>query len=159
MAILRLIHIVGAVFWAGGVMMIGWFISPSARRTGPAAGPFMQSLLKSRVADVMVTAGVVTVLAGGWLLGIRGIALNAWQGWALLTGAAAGVAALLFGIIRQRPTAARIQQLGAALQASGSPPTAEQTSELAMLQIRMGRYANLLAGLMVVAVAGMALGG
>ncbi len=141
-------------------MLMGWFIAPSAKRTGPAAGPFMQTLLRARVADYMFGAALVAVGAGLWLFfSTGGVRSGSWQGWALNLGALAGVAAILVGGIVQRPTGAKIQRLGAAAAAAGGPPTQEQASELGRLQARMGAAASTTALLVATAVVGMALGG
>lgn len=159
MLVLRLIHIVAGVFWAGSAMLMGWFIAPTAKAAGPAAGPFMQALLKKKVAVVLVSAGIVTVGAGIWLWALRRPAMDRWQDWALAIGALSAIVALAVGITLQRPTASKIQLFGAELASAGGPPTAEQGAEMGRLQARMGLFGSLMAILMVVAVAGMALGG
>ena len=157
---IRLLHIAAGVFWAGGAMLMGWFIAPSARKTGPAAGPFMQTLLRARVADYMFGAAVVAVGAGLWLFfATGGVRSGSWQGWALNLGALAGITAIVVGSTVQRPTAAKIQRLGGAVAAAGAPPTPEQAAELGQLQARMGAAASTTALLVAVAVVGMALGG
>ncbi len=159
MTVLRLIHIVAGGFWAGAVMLTGWFITPSAREAGPGAGPFMQALLKRRLPTIMIGTGVVTVTAGLWLWTVRQPAMDRWQGQALATGAVAAVIALIIGIGWQRPTANKVQALGAQIAATGAPPTPEQGAEMSGLQATMARYASILAYLLTVALAGMALGG
>jgi hypothetical protein len=157
---IRLLHIAAGVFWAGGAMLMGWFIAPSAKRTGPAAGPFMQTLLKARVADYMFGAAVVAVAAGLWLFfSTGGVRTGSLQGWALNLGALAGITAILVGGIVQRPTGAKIQQLGGAVAAAGGPPTQEQAADMGRLQARMGSAASTTALLVAIAVVGMALGG
>jgi hypothetical protein len=107
----------------------------------------------------MIGSGVVTVLAGLWLWAIRMPSLDRWQGWALAVGALSAVVALVIGIGWQRPTAKKVQVLGAAIAASGSPPTPEQGVEMGRLQARMAGYGSTLAYLLALALAGMALGG
>ena len=159
MTLLRLIHIVAGGFWAGAGILMGWFVAPSARSIGPAAGPFMQALLKRRITTVLLTAGSVTVAAGLWLWAIRQPAMGRWQDWALAIGAVSALAALTVGFGWQRPTGARIQVLGAQIMSAGSPPTTEQAAEMGTLQGKMGRYGSTIAYLFTVALAGMALGG
>jgi hypothetical protein len=156
---LRLIHIVAGGFWAGAAMLMGWFVAPAARDVGPAAGPFMQGLLKRNPADRMLAAGVVTVLAGLWLLFLQTPTFRRWQDYALAIGALSAVVALTVGLTRQRPTAKKIQNLGAAIAASGGPPTPEQGAEMAGLQGKLAGYGNVLAYLFALTLAGMALGG
>lgn len=159
MAILRLIHIVAGAFWAGAAMLMAWFIAPAAKAAGPGAGPFMQALLKRKIAVVLVSAGAVTVGAGIWLWALRRPSMDRWQDWALATGAIAAIVVLILGNFFQRPTVAKVQALGATLASAGAPPTAEQGAEMGRLQARMASLGSTIAILLVVAVAGMALGG
>jgi hypothetical protein len=157
--LLRLIHIVAGGFWAGAAILMGWFVAPAARSVGPAAGPFMQALLKRRTTTVLLTTGSVTVAAGLWLWAIRQPTMGRWQDWAMAIGALSAIAALTIGIVLQRPTGSRMQALGAQMMNAGAPPTAEQSAEMAELQARLGRYGLTLAYLFTAALAGMALGG
>ena len=159
MTLLRLIHILAGGFWAGAAILMGWFIGPAAQSVGPAAGPFMQALLRKRITTVLLTAGSVTVGAGLWLWAIRQPTMGRWQDWALAIGALSAISALTIGIGLQRPTAARVQALGAQIINAGAPPTSEQSAEMGRLQGKMGRYGSTLAYLFTVALAGMALGG
>jgi uncharacterized membrane protein len=158
-AVLRLIHITAGVFWAGSVMLMGWFVAPAAKAAGPGAGPFMQALLKKRITVVLISAGLVTVGAGIWLWALRRPTMGRWQDWALAIGALAAIVAIVLGIGFQRPTGSKLQALGATLASAGGPPTAEQGAEMGRLQARMSKFGSILAILLVVAVAGMALGG
>lgn len=139
-------------------MLMGWFIGPAARRTGPTAGPFMQTLLRARVADYMFGSAVVAVSAGIWLLLATGGIRSGWRGWALNLGALAGLAAITVGGTLQRPTAGKLQRLGAVVAAAGSP-SPEQAAEMGQLQMKLGGVASITAALVAAAVVGMALGG
>jgi uncharacterized membrane protein len=67
--VLRLIHIIGGVFWVGSAMFGTFLLMPSLRAVGPAAGPVMNQLGQVRkMPIVMMTAAVVTVVAGIWLM-------------------------------------------------------------------------------------------
>ena len=158
-AILRLVHIVVGGFWAGAAILLGWIITPTAREIGPAAAPLIQGLIRRRLTAILLGSGAVTVLAGIWLWALRPPTFQIWQGYALATGALAAVVALLVGFSFQRPTTHKIKDLGAAIATAGGPPTAEQGAEMARLQGRMAGYANILAYLFAIALAGMALSG
>ncbi len=158
-ATLRVIHIVAGGFWAGAVILMGWFVAPTAREVGPPAGPFMQGLLKRNLTARLIESGAVTVVAGLWLFALRAPTFARWQDWALTIGAVAALVAFFIGVTRQRPTGKRVQELGAAIASAGGPPTPEQGAEMQSLQARMAGYGNVMAYLFVVALAGMALGG
>ena len=159
MLILRLIHIVAGGFWAGAGILMGWVIAPAARSAGPGAGPFMQALLKRKVTVVLITAGLITIASGIWLLSIRRPTMSRWQDWALVVGALSGIAAVTIGFALQRPTSKRMQALGAEIAAGGSSPSQAQGAEMGRLQANMIRYGSILSYLFVIALAGMALGG
>ena len=156
---LRLVHILAGAFWAGAAMLMGWFLAPTAREVGPPAGPFMQGLLKRNLTGKLIASGVVTVLAGLWLFALRTPTFRRWQDYALALGALSAIIALLIGITLQRPTAKKVQTLGAAMASGGGPPTQAQGEEMAGLQAKMASYGNLLAYLFALTLAGMALGG
>jgi hypothetical protein len=159
LTLLRLIHIVSGGFWAGAGILMGWFVAPAVRSAGPAAGPFLQALLRRRVITVLLTAGSVTVAAGLWLWSIRQPTMGRWQDWALAIGALSAISALTIGVGWQRPTIAKLQALGALIAGAGSPPTPEQTAEMGKIQGRLGRFGSILSYLFTIALAGMALGG
>lgn len=158
MTVLRLIHIVAGGFWAGAAIMMGWFVAPAARSVGPAAGPFMQALLKRKVPTVLITAGLITVGAGLWMWAIRRPTMSRWQDWALASGALAAIVAITIGIALQRPTAAKMMALGQQIATAGSP-TPDQGAEMGSLQGKLAVYGSTIAYLFVIALAGMALGG
>jgi len=48
MLVFRVIHILLAIAWGGTVFLLVFFLQPSAKAIGPAAGPFMRELLGTR---------------------------------------------------------------------------------------------------------------
>lgn len=158
-AILRVIHVVFGGFWAGAAILMGWLVTPTARAVGPGAAPLMQGLLKRHLSTILVGSGLVTVAAGLGLWVLRPPFFGSWQGYALALGALSAVVALVIGISLQRPTGAKIEALGDAIAAAGSPPTQEQGAEMARLQAKMAGFGSLLAYFFAAALAGMALSG
>ncbi len=70
-AILRLIHIAAGAFWFGGVYTFFLFVQPTAMALGPSGQPFMYHLIhERRISNALLTAAIITVLAGLWLLWI-----------------------------------------------------------------------------------------
>ena len=67
MLILRIIHIMGGVFWVGSAWMMAGFIQPAAKAAGPDAAKFMQRLMQSRHSILISVAAVLTVLSGALL--------------------------------------------------------------------------------------------
>ncbi len=65
---LRIVHIVGGVFWAGGAFVMAWFIEPAVRAAGDDGRRFMQRLgATGTFTRTMAAAAGATVLAGLWV--------------------------------------------------------------------------------------------
>ncbi len=63
--VLRIIHIVGGVFWVGSAMMSTFFLGPAFGATGDAGRAVMDYLVsKARISTRITASSVATVLAG-----------------------------------------------------------------------------------------------
>ncbi|MGH2626133.1 MAG: hypothetical protein ACRDHY_05730 [Anaerolineales bacterium] len=161
MIVLRTLHILGGVFWAGTAFLLVSVIEPAMRDLGAEAGKFMQrladrgrmSVYTSAAAGINVLTGLVMYerVSGGyseaWLMTGRGLALT--------FGAWAGLIAFVVGILVSGRAGRRMGELGKALQASGQPPSADQQEEMKRLQGRISAGGRWVAILLVIAVLGM----
>lgn len=161
MIVLRILHILGGVFWAGAAFLLAGVIEPSLRDLGAEAGRIMQRLADrgrmtvylSSAAGINVVTGLVMYerVSGGyseaWLMTGRGLALT--------LGAWAGLIAFVVGILVSGRAGRRMGELGKALQASGKPPSADQQAEMGRLQRRMSAGGRWVAALLVIAILGM----
>lgn len=159
--VLRLLHIVGGVFWAGAVFLMVGFIFPSVRDAGPGGALFMQRIQRRRLPVFMNGAAGLTMLSGLILYG-RAIALTdgAWARTSSamvfgIGGVATILAAIIGGALVSR-SGVRLGKLGEAIQASGHPPSPDQAAEMSALQAKMGRGMRIVASLLLVAVVAMA---
>lgn len=134
--VLRLIHIVGGIFWVGAGLLINFFIGPTLRATGDAgkqfAGHFMT---RTRVVTVMNISVYGTVLAGLWLYGIdSGWLRSAWMksssGIGFTIGALFGLIGLVTGMINGSNNR-KMAALGSQIQGK---PTPEQAAQLGAIQ-------------------------
>lgn len=145
---LRLLHVAGGVFWAGMAVGFALYILPTARVLGPAAGPFMQGLMSpKRLPLAMTVAALATTLSGlvlFWRMAGTNFAmfLGSAFGMVLAWGALAALGAFVLGFAVNKPTAAKVQKLGAEIAAAGAPPTQEQAAQMAALQQRLRMAAN-----------------
>ncbi len=161
--VLRLLHIFGGIFWVGASLMLVGFLTPAVQASGQAGGQVMQRLMtRSRFNSIFGLAGLVTVLAGVLLyLRASGGLQLAWitsaPGLALTIGGLAGIAAAGIGGGVAGRTAQKIGQLNAQLGRNQGAPSEAQLSELRRLQQKMQWAQRLSVGLMVIAVAGMAI--
>jgi len=162
-AILRLVHILSGVFWAGANFMMAGFINPSVKATAPESGKFMQYLAqKSGYPRYAEVAGWLTILAG---LGLYWIVSGGFQiswftsrrGIVLTIGGLLAIVAMIIGYVVQKPAAKRLSAVGKEIQASGGPPTPDQLAEIQAQQKKLSQGALWTAIVLAVSVAGMAL--
>jgi uncharacterized membrane protein len=162
MIVLRLIHIVGGVFWVGGMLQTAAFLFPAVRATGAQGGRVMQELIQRRRLPIyMSSAAGLTILSGFVMYGRNAAATNgAWAstrpGIAYGLGGLAAILALAIGAAVGASAGRKLAALGERVQATGGPPSAEQASQMAALQARMGRTTQVVAALLLLAAAAMA---
>jgi hypothetical protein len=121
LTVLRLIHILGGVYWAGTMFFFVTFLEPSLRSLGPDGGKVMIRLFERGYTKVLPAIAIMTVLSGFWMLWILSSGFDATYmgssiGMALSTGGALALIALIIGVAFIRPAADRIwaiaRQLG-----------------------------------------------
>lgn len=159
--VLRLVHVVFGIFWAGAVFFLVSFVLPAGRKAGPAGGPYMRRLAQSSFVNALAGSGALTVLSGWWLMWIVSGDMNPeWmgspQGIVLSTGGLAATIGLGIGLAVSRPAGQRMGVLAAAIDAAGGQPTEAQAAELPALQARMagaGRWVSILLFVAVVCMA------
>jgi len=137
--VLRLIHILAGVFWAGGVVMLAGFIEPTVKSVAPEGNKFMQRLMGGKLTPLLTLAGPLNILAGLLLYLKDSGGLNvAWitspVGLGFTFGALVGLVALGIGLFVSRPAATGLAAIGKEIQAGGKPPSPEQMGRIAKLQ-------------------------
>jgi len=142
--VFRVLHIVLAIAWGGTVFLLVFFLQPTAKAIGPAAGPFMRELLGTRkLVDWILRVAGTTIVAGGFLywhdlqlfadLGdFLGSAFGLW----LTIGAVSALVAFGIGIFATRPTIVRSLAVGGRIAQAGDAPPPELMQELGALQAR-----------------------
>jgi uncharacterized membrane protein len=161
MLLLRLIHILAGVFWAGSAFILAGFLIPTVRETGAEGGRFMGHLVTRRRLPVFVgIAMLLTVLSGLIMYGRAAAATHGtWPGTAPGIGYGVGaLAALLGGAIGMGVSGAAAKRMAAIGQrvAEAGRPSPEQQAEIQGLQRRMMLGARIAAGLIAIAVVAMA---
>ena len=135
---LRLIHIVGGMYWFGAVITMYFFITPSVAAVGDAGQQFMKQLGgKSGFSNSILGAAVSASVAGIWLYSIDSSGFQSdWMrssaGMGFGIGALFGAIALALGGVVNRTTAA-VGKLGMQIQGK---PTPEQAARMQALQKR-----------------------
>lgn len=162
MIVLRLIHIIAGVFWAGSMMAIAWFLVPSAQALGQPGAAFMQQLMfRQRLRLFVAGAMILTILSGltmyvwltmetdgAWAKSRMGMTLGVGAVAAIIAG---GIGGGIIGKVGQKMMA-----LGTTIQASGNPPTDAQQAEMASYQRKMRSGFRIIAVLVLIATIAMA---
>lgn len=65
--VVRVVHVLLAAVWLGGMGLMVFFIMPAAEATGPAAGPLMSAIARRGLNAFMGAVGGITVLTGLYL--------------------------------------------------------------------------------------------
>jgi uncharacterized membrane protein len=155
--LLRIIHIVGGVFWVGGVLMMTFFVSPTIGAMPAEGQKFIGHLMNNlKFSSRMSAAAGLTILAGLTLYGLDARAGAAWQrsGFAIGLSIGAGFALIgfIFGILLGRTNKA-MARLGAQFQGK---PSNEQMTQMQTIRKQQVTYSNISAGTLILAVIFMA---
>lgn len=144
--ILRLIHIFCGAFWVGATIYLAMFVLPAVRALGPDGSKFMAQLMKTKKLPIFMNiVALLNILSGLRLLMILtdNFKNTAWfgthYGMCISIGMVAALGAFTIGFTISRPTAMKMNAIGAAISAAGGPPTEAQVQELAALRMRMGK--------------------
>jgi uncharacterized membrane protein len=160
--VLRVIHILGGIFWVGSGLFTAIFLMPALGASGPAAGQVMAGLQRRRLFTVLPIAALLTVVSGLRLMWITSAGFTpayfasgpgrtfAWSG-------AAAIIAFLVSFALARPVAVRAMKLSASLGTAPDSRRGAITTQLEGLR-RVATIASMVAvSLGVVAATGMAL--
>jgi uncharacterized membrane protein len=158
-SILRVLHIISGILWAGGALAMYFFIVPTIGATGDSGKQFAGHLMgKTRFTAFMTIVGATTVAAGTILYGIdsnwfRSGWMRTGIGIGFGIGATAGILAFIFGMMVGSTNNA-LAALGAQIQGK---PTPEQMSALQALQKRQALVGRLNATFIMISIFFMAL--
>jgi hypothetical protein len=160
--VLRLIHIVGGVFWAGAVWVLARFIEPTATAAGPEGGRFLQRFAGSGYTAAVTSAGLGTIVAGIALLwidsgGFQPAFMASPFGVTISIGGACAVVAAVFGIGLGARNAMRLKAVAATIQGQAGGPTAEQLAQMTEVRAKLRLGGRIAAVLLVATVLCMAI--
>jgi uncharacterized membrane protein len=164
MIVLRVLHILSGVFWAGAVFFVAGFLMPSIRASGPAGGQVMYQMVAVRKYPIVAMIAAIVTILSGLAMYWRNISVSdgafarSTSGMTYGIGAIAGIIAVTIGMTVLSPSTKRLSAIGDAVKAAGGPPSAEQASEMSRLQGRIGLAAKTVSVLLLIAVITMAIG-
>jgi hypothetical protein len=161
--LLRIVHIGSAMIWFGGAIISILFLDPTARALGPAAAPFMESLMRRGVGILFPVAAALTIVSGAALYwrdsgGLQAAWITSPSGLAFTIGGIAAIIAFVGGMILIGPSVAEQTAVQKELAASGGVPDAGQQARLARADARMQLATRLDLPLIVLAALTMAVG-
>jgi uncharacterized membrane protein len=159
--LLRLIHFLAGVFWAGSVFFLAGFLIPTIRETGPEGGRVMGHLVVRRRLPMFVAIAMLLTVLSGLIMYARTAAAThgTWSGTAPgIAYGLGGLAAILGAIVGMTISGSAGRRMAAIGQrvAEAGRPSPEQQAEIERLQHRMVLGARIAAALVAVAVVAMA---
>lgn len=160
--VLRIVHILGGVFWVGAAIVFFYFLEPTAHALGPQGQPFIKHVVdKRRLPIYIVAANLLTVLSGVLLYwrdsgGFRLDWITSPPGIGFTIGGIAAIVATVVGVGFIRPTVEKFGALGDRLATAGRPPTDEEMGEVHALQGALRRFGGIDLAFLTVAVLTMA---
>jgi uncharacterized membrane protein len=134
--LLRAIHIIGGVFWVGGIVMVTLFVLPAARSVGPSGQQMLMDIMLRRKLSVYLIASAILTTIAGFLLYGRNMSLSAgaWgrspMGIGMTVGAVCAIIAVIIGMTISAPAAKKMAAAGAP---GGTPLTEEERNRLQRL--------------------------
>jgi len=155
--VLRLLHIVSGVLWAGGAIIFAWVVEPRIRALGPEiAGPVMVSVGRV-ISPVLLSLGGVTIIVGFILIdrtpdkSFEELFDSDW-GWAIGLGLVTSVIGYAFGLAAWN----RTKKILAMVDAANGPPGPEEMAERMALSGQARMFVRTATVFIVVAVGTMA---
>lgn len=140
--VLRILHIVSGILWAGGAIHYFMFIEPSVKATAPESQKFMGYLMaQKKWAKFMSSMSLIAILAGGALYYRLGSVDWGWiatgPGIGFTIGALAGVMVYSIGAFMIAPRIGRLGAIAQAVQTNGGTTSAEHAAQLNKIQKEM----------------------
>ncbi|MEO5903468.1 MAG: hypothetical protein ABIQ55_05585 [Gemmatimonadaceae bacterium] len=162
MIVLRLIHVIAGVFWAGTAFLIAWFLIPTHRATGQAGLTFVSELMVRRKLRVYLAAAMGFTILSGLAMYVRMMMLTHGT-WAHTTSAKVlgfgAICAIIGGGVGTSisgRTGAKMVALGQQIQATGQPETDAHRAQIDGYLSTMQGAMRIAAGLILIAIATMA---
>ena len=162
LTVLRLIHILCGVYWAGTVFFFVTFLEPTIQSLGPDGGKVMLKMIERGYMKLMPIIAILTVLSGVWMLwilsnGFSSSYMGSPIGMSLSTGGLFAIVAIVVGITVMRPAGERIFAIAKQLpEARDESAKQALMAEMGKLRARNGLVGRIVFTLLVGAVALMA---
>jgi uncharacterized membrane protein len=158
--ILRLVHVLGGIFWVGSTLLTTFFLIPAIATMGPAGGEVFAAVQRRKLSAYLMAAAVLTVASGLRLMwitsgGFSPAYFGTPPGMGFSTAAASALVAMLLGMLVSRPAAMRAAKLGGSMANAPAERRSAIVAEIAVLRRRSAVFGTAVALLLVLAAAGM----
>jgi len=146
--ILRLVHGIASVCWAGGSFIFFLFVEPTAKAVTPNGMQFVDHMAgKGRFNIFMVISSTLTLLSGVLLLWQDGSGqwldwLKTGPGLGFAIGSLIGIVVYCVGMFGVKPRVDRLGAIGQEIEAAGGPPTQAQLAELQKLDNELSTFSR-----------------
>ncbi len=160
--VLRLLHILGAIFWLGSGLFVTFFLMPAVKPGTPAFVEVMGGLQRRKLFTVMPIAALLTMLSGLRLMQILSDGFSsAWfqlpSGRMFAMAGAAAIVAFLLSLVVSRPAAVRSGKLMAERAAATDDESrAAIDASLSRLKRQSGVAGGIAMTLLILSACGMA---
>ena len=137
--VLRLVHVLGGIFWVGSALFMAIFLFPALGSAGPAAGQVMGAMQRRRIFTVLPVVAVLTLLSGVRLMqltsdGFSAAYFGSPSGRVFAWGGTFAIAAFVIGMLIARPTGLKLGRLSALPAANDPAEQQNRNAERARLQ-------------------------
>lgn len=137
--VLRILHVVGGIFWVGGGLYSTLFVVPALAVAGPATGPIMAELQRRKLFTVLPLVALTTMLSGVRLLwivsgGFSGSYFATGPGLTYAVSGAASIVGFLVAMFVSRPASVRLGALAPTI--AGLQGEAKATAEREMQSLK-----------------------
>lgn len=162
-AVLRIVHVLGGVIWAGTSIFLTFFLSPVLKTIGPAAGAVMGGLANRKRFVIIPTIALAVMLAGVRMLmiassGFQAAYFAAPQGKTYLVGLVGAVAAFVVFMAISHPSLTRVLALGPKMAQASEAERGAMMAEMNGLRARAGKASLVSTVLLITTILAMSLG-
>lgn len=158
--VLRLVHVLGGIFWVGGGLYSTLFMMPALGKAGPAMAPIMAELMRRKLFTVLPVVALLTMLSGLRLLWIVSGGFGAGyfgtaSGLTYSIAGGASIVGFLAAMFYARPAGVRLGALMPTLAALTGEAKTKAEAEAAALRNQNALWTAIAMGLLTVSAIGM----
>ncbi len=161
---IRVLHVVLAGAWLGGVALMTLYLGPTVEQLGPAGAPVMTGLVRRGLHTYMASIGGLTVVTGIYLFwrftgGFDPAISASHAGRAFGLGALTGLIALILGGSMVGASVKKLAAIAARMPSlPEGPERAAAVARMTALRGRIATFSRVVLALLVISMAAMALG-